>query len=44
LGGLDDFEPQAPWLPVLVNFALYGGILFFIRHHCLTRADHYLRR
>jgi ABC-type transport system involved in multi-copper enzyme maturation permease subunit len=44
LGSLDDFEPQAPWLPVLVNFALYGGILFFIRHHCLTRADHYLRR
>lgn len=41
---LDDLEPGAPWLPVLANVILYGGALYFIRRHCLTRADSYLRR
>jgi ABC-type Na+ efflux pump permease subunit len=41
---LDDLDRDAPWMPVLLNFALYGGILLLIRGHCLKRADWYLRR
>jgi hypothetical protein len=42
--GLSELEPSAPWMPVLVNFAFYGGVLYLIRRHCLSRADWYLRR
>jgi len=41
---LTDVEPRAPWMPVLVNFTFYGGILYLIRRHCLANADWYLRR
>jgi ABC-2 family transporter protein len=41
---LDEIEPREPWLPVFLNFSLYGGILFVIRSHCLINADRYLRR
>lgn len=41
---LGDLEPDAPWLPVWANVVLYGGALYFIRRHCLIRADSYLRR
>jgi hypothetical protein len=41
---LSDLEPNAPWIPVLVNFTFYGGILYLIRGHCLSNADWYLRR
>jgi ABC-type Na+ efflux pump permease subunit len=41
--GLSDFERDAPWLPVLLNFAFYGGVLYLIRRHCLSKADWYLR-
>lgn len=41
---LDRIEPNAPWVPVLLNSIIYGGILLAIRRHCLRRADWYLRR
>jgi hypothetical protein len=44
MGELHGFAPNSPWLPVLVNFTLYGIILRAIRTHCLTHADEYLRR
>lgn len=31
-------------LPLLVNFTIYGAILWLLRWHCLRRADAYLRR
>jgi hypothetical protein len=41
---LTDIEPNAPWVPVVVNFSFYAGILYLIRRHCLANADWYLRR
>jgi hypothetical protein len=43
-GDLERMEPNAPWIPVLVNFTFYGAILFGLRRHCLRNADRYLRR
>jgi ABC-type transport system involved in multi-copper enzyme maturation permease subunit len=34
----------SPWALLLLNFTLYGGMLAWVRHHCLTNADAYLRR
>jgi ABC-type transport system involved in multi-copper enzyme maturation permease subunit len=44
LGDLHGFARTSPWIPVLVNFTLYGIVLHTIRTHCLTYADEYLRR
>jgi ABC-type transport system involved in multi-copper enzyme maturation permease subunit len=44
IGGLHEFARTSSWMPVLVNFTLYGIILHAIRTHCLTHADEYLRR
>ncbi len=43
LGELRQFGDNA-WVPLVVNFALYGGALWLIRRHCLWKADAYLRR
>jgi len=43
-GKLEEFEPDAPWKPIVLNFTFYGGLCFLIRRHCLKRADWYLRR
>ena len=43
-GTLDGLGPLPPWLPITLNFAFYGLLLFLIRRHCLRRADAYLRR
>lgn len=41
---LDFIDPAVPWMPIPVNFVLYGGVLILVRRHCLKRADWYLRR
>jgi hypothetical protein len=40
----NDFEFGWPWLPLAVNFAIYGIALWWVRNMCLTRADRYLGR
>jgi ABC-type transport system involved in multi-copper enzyme maturation permease subunit len=44
MSGLGEYSPSSAWLPMLVNFTLYGIVLHAIRSHCLTHADDYLRR
>ena len=41
---LNSIGDVGPWTVVVLNFAFYGTILLFLRRHCLTRADAYLRR
>lgn len=41
---LNSLGDVGPWTVVVLNFAFYGAILLFLRRHCLTRADAYLRR
>lgn len=42
--GLNDFSKDAPWLPVVLNFAAYGFLLFLTRRLCLVNADRWLGR
>jgi hypothetical protein len=36
--------PDAPWLALIVNFAIYAGMVALIRHFCLRNADRWLGR
>jgi ABC-type transport system involved in multi-copper enzyme maturation permease subunit len=36
--------PGAPWLPIVLNAAFYGTIVFLLRYLCLDGADRYLGR
>ncbi|MBI3864929.1 MAG: hypothetical protein HY290_23885 [Planctomycetia bacterium] len=42
-GALKEFK-IGPWVTIVVNFVMYGALLFWIRRVCLTNADRWLGR